>query len=110
MENKNEDTVFKEHEDKLFASVEDVKNIMEMYTHFEIPLSERLDKALKDFNAVQSIENQRRLRYEACYDICHSTHEVLCDDMFKEMREDCAKIVYEMSFDTDLQEALSNNK
>jgi predicted nucleic acid-binding OB-fold protein len=52
MENKNEDTVFKEHEEKLFASTEDVKNIMEMYTHFEIPLSERLDKALKDFNAV----------------------------------------------------------
>lgn len=91
---------------KVVITPEDVAGAAEFWTHFDIPMSEGLKLAIEAFAMEQTIENQDRIKFEITKSIGWTDHEAFNDEMFKEIREECRNVNYDMSFDSSLEQIL----
>lgn len=92
---------------KLVITPEDVKGAADFWTHFEVPMSQELRDAFDKFNSNPTIENQEEVKLQLCKAVAYTDHEAFNDEMFKDIVEECRGVVYDMSFDKDLKNTLT---
>jgi hypothetical protein len=92
---------------KLVISSEDLLSAFAFWEHFNVPVPEELKSAVDSFLKEPSIRHQDEVKYQICKAIALTDHEAFKDDMFKKIVEECKDIVYEMSFERDLEKALN---
>ena len=96
-----------EKEKKIIVTAEDITNIRNFYTQFEIPISEDLEQAIRAFTGDGSFENQAAIRLALCKSIIGTKHEAFEDAMMKEARAEAEAIAYKAEFDKELEETLT---
>lgn len=89
---------------------EDCSGAAEFWTHFEVPMPPELKAAFENFNKNPTVENQDEIKLQVCKAIGYTDHEAFNDDMFKEIVDECRNVVYDMSFDKDLEKRLTDDK
>lgn len=99
-----------EEEQKPAISLDDAKNIREFFKHFNIPWTDRLEKAVAAFEANQTVDNQELVKQALCVTIAESTHDAFLDKMFAAVRTQSTEIAYRAQFDTDLEEVLTEEQ
>lgn len=100
-----------EQDRQVVLTHDDIKNIREFYTHFQIPLTDELTKALEHWEKTPieqiTFEDQKRLRAYLAHAISTSEHQLIKDQVFSNIVTLCSKAWYEEQFDLDLEEVLT---
>lgn len=104
---KNSENPLQEVVQKIVITPEDCSGAADFWTHFEVPMPPELRAAFDNFAKNPSIENQNEVKLQVCNAIAYTDHEAFNDEMFKEIREECRNVVYDMSFDKDLASTLN---
>lgn len=99
-----------EKEKKVVISPEDCNAALDFWRHFNIPIPTELQAALDAFAADSSYENQDRVKLEVCKAISTTDHEAFKDEMFSKIVEECAGVTFEMQFDKDFEEEVSQKE
>lgn len=94
---------------------EDCSGAAEFWTNFGIPMPPELKKAFDSFRSSQTVKNQQEIKVQICRAIvdAHDQHEVLKDEIFKEIIEECKKENYKefsSAFDAAVEKKLLDNK
>lgn len=101
-----------EQERLVVLTIDDVKNIREFYTHFQVPMSEELKKVLDHWENTPfdkiTFDDQKRLRAFLAQSISSSEHALIKDQVFSGIVNLCGKAWYDEQFDLDLEEVLTN--
>lgn len=97
------DKLTTEQSKTVVVSPEDCNAALDFWRHFNIPIAPELQKALDDFSADPSFENQEKMKLEVCKAISTTDHEAFKDDMFKRITEECESMTFEMQFDKDFE-------
>ena len=94
---------------KVVISADDCRATLDFWTHFDIPIPQGLSEAVESFSKEQTLENQDKVKLEICKAIATSDHEAFKDEIFSKIVEECANVSFEMQFDKDLEETLSED-
>jgi hypothetical protein len=86
---------------------EDCNGAADFWTHFEVPMPPELKEAFAKFAKDPSYENQNEVKLQVCKAIGYTEHEAFHDEMFKEIREECKNVTYDMGFDSALESVLT---
>ena len=97
----------KEQVDKVVITPEDAAGAAEFWPHFEVPMSPELKAAFENFQKNPCLETQNELKFQAVTAVGFTEHEAFKDEMFKEIVEECRSVSYEMQFDRDLRDTLT---
>ncbi len=92
---------------KVVISAEDCSGAADFWTHFEVPMPVELKNAFETFAKNPTYENQCEIKLQVCKAIGYTQHAAFEDEMFKEIVEECKNVVYDMSFDKDLETKLT---
>ena len=103
----NESNPLQEVSNKVVITPEDCSGAAEFWVHFEVPMLEGLKLAFEKFAKDPSFENQNEIKLQVCKAIGYTEHDAFNDEMFKEIVEECRNVVYDMSFDKDLESSLA---
>lgn len=95
---------------QVVISPDDCRAAMDFWTHFNIPVPQNLTDAVSLFANDPSVENQDKVKLEVCRAIAATDHEAFKDEMFLKIVEECLGVTFEMQFDKDLEETLTENK
>ena len=102
-----------EEKEKVVINSEDIKNIEDFFNHFRIPippfLQEQLDVFKQDPEGY-TVEKQLRLKAELAHAMVESDHELLKDDLFKPVIQNCEKEWFETQFQRDFEGALPDEE
>jgi hypothetical protein len=109
-EKENENNALQEVSTKVVITPEDCSGAADFWTHFEVPMTPGLKVAFETFAANQSIENQNEIKLQVCKALGYTEHDAFHDEMFKEIVEECRNVVYDMSFDKDLEATLTKDE
>ena len=93
---------------KVVITPEDCAGAAEFWTHFDVPMLPELREAIDRFAKEPTFENQNEVKFAVCKAIAYTKHDAFNDEMFKEIVEECANEVYNMSFDRDLENKLAS--
>lgn len=104
MSNKNGEV-----EKKVTCSAEDCDNFLNYEKHFKVPLSDTLKDAIEKFRNDPTYENQEELKLEACKWILECDHESFKDSLWDTPKKTAEQEVYNLQFDKDIKEALSED-
>jgi hypothetical protein len=99
-----------EKEQKVVISAEDCNAALDFWRHFNIPIPSALQLAMDAFAQDQSIANQNKVKLEVCKAISQTDHEAFNDDMFKKIVEECDGVTFEMQFDKDFEDTVSEKE
>jgi Ca2+-binding EF-hand superfamily protein len=66
-----------------------------------------LKEAFAKFAKDPSFVNQNEVKLQVCKAIGYTEHEAFHDEMFKEIREECRNVTYDMGFDSALESVLT---
>jgi len=89
---------------------EDCSAALDFWKHFNIPVSEQMQKAFEAFVKEPTFQNQKRVKREVTREISTSSHEAFKDEMFKKIGEECQDEFYGIAFDEELEEMLTVDK
>lgn len=92
---------------KVVISADDCRATLEFWTHFDIPIPQGLSEAIDSFSKEPNVRNQDKVKLEICKAIATSDHEAFKDEIFSKIVEECANVSFEMQFDQDLEDTLS---
>lgn len=106
----DKDNSLKEVIEEVVITTEDCSGAAEFWTHFDVPMPPELKAAFDKFASNPSVETQNEVKLQVCKAIGYTEHEVFNDEMFKEIVDECRNVVWEMSFDRDLENKLTNTK
>lgn len=83
---------------EVVIDINDVKNGMNFFKHFNLEVPELLKKAIEDFEKEPNIETQNEFRIAFCKTILQGTEEIYKDEVFELIKVNMAKIddVYEL--------------
>jgi hypothetical protein len=98
----------KEEKKQVTAGLDDANSIRTFIKHFNLTITERLDKALKEFEANQTYENQRLVRKALAEFVVSDASGLMNDKMFAPLFSESTKTQYYASFDENLNELLEN--
>lgn len=104
----NENNALQEVSRTVVVTPEDVAGAAEFWPQFEVPLSADLRTAFEQFIKNPTFENQKELKLQLTKEVSSSEHEAFHDEMFKDIREECRNVQYDMSFDKSLENQLSS--
>lgn len=99
-----------EKEKKVVISPEDCNAALDFWRHFNIPIPSNLQTAFDTFAADASFENQERVKLEVCKAISETDHEAFKDEMFKKIVEECSGVSFEMQFDKDFEQEVTEKE
>jgi len=97
-----------ENTEKVVVTKEDTDNVRNYSEHFGVPLSAELVKALDEFDADPSYKNMLKFKLEIAKWIKDCTHESFKDPLWDHPKENVADIIYDLQFDEDVANELSN--
>ena len=107
-ENKElESNVLQEVTRTVAITPEDCSGAADFWTHFEVPMPPELKEAFANFAKDPSFANQNEVKLQVCKAIGYTEHEAFQDEMFKEIREECKNVTYDMGFDSALESVLT---
>jgi hypothetical protein len=99
-----------EKEQKVVISPEDCNAALDFWRHFNIPIPSNLQSAMDTFAQDPSFTNQEKVKLEICRAIAQTDHEAFKDDMFKKISEECEGVTFEMQFDKDFEEEVTEKE
>jgi hypothetical protein len=102
--------IFQEVKNDVVITAEDCNSALDFWRHFNIPIPADLQTAIERFSADPSFSNQEAVKREVCLAIVTSQHEAFRDDIFNSLREECQDTMFDLSFEKDLEEALTEDK
>lgn len=98
--------------EKVVLRSEDIRNVMEFFNHFRIPipkdLQDQIDAYVKNPNSY-TLQQQNQFKAQLSRAVLESDHELLQDDIFNNIKGFCDKEWYNAQFEKDLEEALSED-
>lgn len=105
-ENSNEGVCLTDLTD-VYLDADDVGNIRTFFDHFEIPVTDYLDKEIKLFETAaragepkeRLVALQNDLRAALCATIVESKHPLFTDDLFSVVRENAKQVAFLKHFD-----------
>jgi hypothetical protein len=86
---------------------EDCNGAADFWTHFEVPMPPALKQAFANFSKDPSYANQCEVKLQVCKAIGYTEHEAFHNEVFKEIREECQNVTYDMGFDSALESVLA---
>lgn len=91
-------------------TAEDVKNVIHFFNHFSIDVPDYLQEQVDLFYKAEdyTVEMQADFRIAIAKAIATCDHELLRDDVFKTIVENCDKEWYSAQFEKDLEDALTD--
>jgi len=95
---------------KVVVTPEDCAGASEFWTHFDINMPAELKAAFEAFAKNPSVETQDEVKLQLCKAIGYTDHEAFKDEMFMEIVEECRSVVYDMSFDKQLETTLDEKQ
>jgi hypothetical protein len=95
---------------QVVISVEDCKNVFEYCNHFGLTPPNSLKDALEDFISEQTFENQNMVKLELCKWVLYDEHPSFKDKLWEEPQKLATQAEFDLQFDKDLKEELSNRK
>ena len=99
-----------EIERKIPVSEEDVENVLNYGLNFGVEISPELTTAMEKFKHDQTYENMLDFKLAICKWLTESGHESFADNLWDHPKEAAKDIVYDLQFDKDLQEELSDDE
>lgn len=99
-----------EQNEVVAISKEDIGNVRNFFSLFEIPMPDRLKEALERFEKEETVYNQNQVRIALCEAMVTSNHEAFKDQLFSPAVDNSTKILYESNFDKDLEDTLTKDK
>ena len=90
---------------------EDFTNVENFYKHFNISMPSSLSEEIANFRknpSSYSLDQQQKFKEELCRAICSSDHELLTDDLFKVVVDNCKDVWFNAQFDRDIEETFSD--
>jgi hypothetical protein len=99
-----------EAQKEVVISADDCRAALDFWSHFEIPMTSELQKAMDDFAQNPSLENQDQVKLEVCRAISGTDHPAFKDEMFQKIVEECSNVLYDMQFDRDLEATLTTEE
>ncbi len=109
-QNPTEGTELAEAVKQVVVSPDDCRAALDFWTHFNIPVPTALENAVSEFAKAPTFDNQELVKLEVCRAIANTDHEAFKDEMFLKIVEECGGVTWEMLFDKDLEEALTEDK
>ena len=97
-------------ESKVIITAADCEQVMELFTHLDIPIPEDVKAALAAFKVDGSYENQQQIKLAMCRAIGFSSHSVFKDEDFAQIVEEARGIVYDVVFDKELEATLASDE
>ena len=96
-------------EQQVLITKEDIKNVKDFFSHFNIDIPSHLEAKLDDIANAESIsiEHQKHLKTAIARTIVESEHEIFKDALFEEVIPNCEKEWYHAQFDQDFKEAMT---
>lgn len=95
---------------KVVISSDDCVAALDFWKQFDIPMLPEFEQAVHTFRDNPTFENQQELKYQLCKAITTTDHEAFNDEMFKKIRQECETALYNMQFDRDLEQTLTEEK
>jgi hypothetical protein len=92
---------------KIVITPEDCSGAADFWPHFEVLMTPELKDAFEAFTKDPNLDNQDAIKLAITKAIAYTEHEAFKDEMFKEIRKECEDVVFDMSFDKDLEKTLN---
>lgn len=95
-----------EEQNKVVITSEDIKNIEDFFSHFRMDMPDYLREQLDVFKnnpEAYTIDNQLALKSELAHALVESDHELLKDDLFKDVIDNCSKEWFDTQFQRDFE-------
>ena len=89
---------------KVACSAEDVVNVREYSTHFNVSLPDDLIKALDTFEKDQTFENQNEFKLQMALWMTTSEHESFKDSLWDAPKTASNDAIFDLQFDKDVKE------
>jgi hypothetical protein len=101
-----------EQQNKVVITHEDVKNVKDFFSHFNIPLAEYLTTTLNEIENAEEVtlELQDKMRINIARAIFESEHEIFKDDLFSEVIPNCEKAWFDAQFSQDFEDAMTSDQ
>lgn len=98
-----------EVEKKIPVSEEDCENVKNYCANFGVEVSDSLQAAMDKFTADQTYENMIDFKLEICKWLIECEHESFQDSLWDHPKEAAKDIVFDLQFDKDVHEELSED-
>lgn len=103
---------------EMCIDLDDIKNIKDFFNHFSIPVPDKLNSAMAQFEqALQEdtyinelIKLQNNVRVQLCTTICETDVPLFKDQLFSEVIENAKNIAFISNFDDQLETLVSHQK
>lgn len=97
-----------ELERKVTITAEDIENTKNYSIHFGIDMTPELEKAMNNFVANPSYENQVDFKLELCKWMTTSKNESWTDKLWEKPLENASDALFNLQFEKDLKEELTS--
>jgi hypothetical protein len=101
-----------DHENNVVLTKEDVKNVLDFFTHFNIPCPAYLSEIIKEIANSEKITFQQQQKIKVAISraiIDNQDHKILKDELFEEAMPNCQQEWFKAQFEQDLQESLADD-
>jgi len=96
-----------DNKNQVVITVEDVKECLNFFDFFEIPVPGPLQKASDAFCAELTLANQHEFRFQMADIIVNNQHPVFKDEVFDLIRPETAEINEALNFERQLEAQLT---
>jgi hypothetical protein len=95
-----------ENKNQVVISPEDAQECAKFFQFFEIPIPEKLQKAIENFAKDPVFVNQDELKFWLGHTVSFSEHPVFKDEVFSQVRPETREVTDEMAFSRELESQL----
>jgi len=99
-----------EVQNKVTCSGEDSENVRQYSKHFNVPLTPDLQVALDTFEKDPTFENQKEFKLQISKWMLETKHKSFEDDLWNAPKKAAEDAVYDLQFDKDVKEVLTEDK
>jgi len=107
---KEEKNILQEVSAKVVINAEDCDGAAEFWKHFSVHMIADLQAAFEKFAKEPTYENQLEVKLAVTKAVGYTEHNAFHDEMFKEIVEECRNVVYDLSFDKQLEATLDKEE
>lgn len=95
---------------EVILNPDDIKCISKFFEFFELETPSSLTKAIKEFEANPSFENQEELKFQLTNAMSTDSKVLEIDEMFKPVVEACTEYAYDRQFERDFSDIVGKEK
>ncbi|CAB4125407.1 hypothetical protein UFOVP53_130 [uncultured Caudovirales phage] len=92
------------------VSAEDCDNVRNYSLHFGVEITDTLKEAMLAFEKETTFESMLDFKRELCKWLIECGHESFTDDLWKHPTEAANDILYDLQFDKEVQDLLTEEK